>query len=92
MFGRNHAKQQSHRNLMEEHIMITTSNILTIRQAVARACAEGYSISDYAKSAVFAMYEKGIALGTGDGSFAPLRNATRAEAAVIIYRLLKYIE
>lgn len=28
--------------------MITTSNILTIRQAVARACAEGYSISEYA--------------------------------------------
>lgn len=28
--------------------MITTSNILTIRQAVARACADGYCISEYA--------------------------------------------
>ena len=41
-----------------------------------------------AKSAVFAMYEKGIALGTGDGSFAPLRNATRAEAAQMIYKVI----
>ncbi len=46
------------------------------------------SISDYAKSAVFAMYEKGIALGTGDGNFAPLKNATRAEAAQMIYKVI----
>lgn len=49
---------------------------------------DSYSISDYAKSAVFAMYEKGIALGTGDGNFAPLRNATRAEAAQMIYKVI----
>ncbi len=45
-------------------------------------------ISDYAKSAVFALYEKGIVLGDGDGTFAPLRNATRAEAAQMIYNML----
>ena len=49
---------------------------------------DSYSISDYAKSAVFAMYEKGIALGTGDGNFAPLRNATRAESAQMIYKVI----
>ena len=43
-------------------------------------------ISDYAKSAVFALYEKGIILGNGNGEFNPKGNALRAEAAQIIYR------
>jgi len=46
-------------------------------------------ISGYAKEAVAAMQRAGIIKGTGDGSFAPKNTATRAEAAVIIYRLIK---
>lgn len=46
------------------------------------------NISDYAKSAVFALYEKGIVSGDGDGTFAPLRNAIRAEAAQMIYNMI----
>jgi len=45
-------------------------------------------ISGYAKEAVAAIQKAGIINGIGDGSFAPKKNATRAEAAVIIYRLL----
>ncbi|HHW00656.1 MAG TPA: S-layer homology domain-containing protein, partial [Clostridiaceae bacterium] len=45
-------------------------------------------ISGYAKEAVAAIQKAGIIKGTGDGRFAPKNNATRAEAAVIIYRLL----
>lgn len=45
-------------------------------------------ISDYAKSAVFALYKKGIVSGDGDGTFAPLRNAIRAEAAQMIYNMI----
>ena len=46
-------------------------------------------ISAYALEAVAAMQEKGIINGIGDNRFAPKNNATRAEAAVIIYRLYK---
>ncbi|HHV99428.1 MAG TPA: hypothetical protein GXX36_07620 [Clostridiaceae bacterium] len=44
-------------------------------------------ISGYAKEAVVAIQKAGIIKGTGDGSFAPKKNVTRAEAAVIIYRV-----
>ena len=44
-------------------------------------------ISDYAKEAVAAMQKAGIIKGVGDGSFAPKKLATRAEATVMIYRL-----
>ena len=46
------------------------------------------SISDYAKTAVGYFASKGIVNGVGNGLFAPLNNATRAETAVIIYRIV----
>jgi len=46
-------------------------------------------IASYALEAVAAMHEKGIIKGIGDNMFAPKNNATRAEAAVLIYRLYK---
>ncbi|MBQ3573191.1 MAG: S-layer homology domain-containing protein, partial [Clostridia bacterium] len=45
-------------------------------------------ISDYAKAAVGYFGSKNIVTGMGDGSFAPKNNATRAETAVIIYRII----
>ena len=51
--------------------------------------ADKSDISAYALEAVAAMQEKGIINGIGDNRFAPKNNATRAEAAVIIYRLYK---
>lgn len=45
-------------------------------------------ISPYAKNAVIYFASKGIVNGVGDGRFAPKANATRAEAAVIIYRII----
>lgn len=42
-------------------------------------------ISLWAADAVNALYSKGIIKGREDGSFAPLQNLTRAEAAKIIY-------
>lgn len=45
-------------------------------------------ISDYAKSSVLLMKEKGIIKGYDDGSFKPKALSTRAEAAVIICRIL----
>lgn len=50
-------------------------------------------ISDYALDAVTSMTEAGVISGMDTGEFAPKANATRAQAAVIIYRLaVKYDE
>ena len=46
-------------------------------------------IADYAKDAVSALTSEEIIKGMDDGSFAPEKNATRAEAAKIIYSLIK---
>lgn len=48
-------------------------------------------ISEYALEAVTAMQSAGIIKGVGGGRFEPKNNATRAEAAVIIYRLFKIL-
>ena len=45
-------------------------------------------ISDYALPAVKKVVNKGVMSGRPDGSFDPLGNATRAEAAKIIYMIL----
>ncbi|HHV99429.1 MAG TPA: hypothetical protein GXX36_07625 [Clostridiaceae bacterium] len=51
--------------------------------------ADKDDISAYALEAVAAMQKNGIIKGVGDNRFSPKSNATRAEAAVIIYRLYK---
>ena len=38
------------------------------------------------------MQQAGVVSGIGDGSFAPLDNANRAQAAVIIYNLINSME
>lgn len=50
--------------------------------------ADDEQISDYAKEAVYALKEKGIISGVGENSFEPQRNATRAEAAKMIFSIL----
>lgn len=45
-------------------------------------------ISDYAQNAVGVLMEKGIVNGMDDGSFAPMQNSTRAQAAQLIYNLI----
>ena len=48
-------------------------------------------VGDYAKSYVLALSSTGIIEGYPDGGFMPLGNTTRAEAVVIIQRLIDYI-
>lgn len=48
-------------------------------------------VSDYALEAVKYMYTNGIIKGYADGSFAPKAYTTRAEAAVLIERIEKFI-
>lgn len=60
--------------------------------ADAVIASDAGDISDYAKDAVEALMANGIITGYSDLSFCPHGNATRAEAAVIIYRYLNYNE
>ena len=46
------------------------------------------AISGYAAEAVLALHQAGIINGNGEGLFLPQWEASRAEAAVVIYRLL----
>ncbi len=50
--------------------------------------ADDAEIAEYAKEAVYTLKAMGIVNGVSDIDFAPTRNATRAEAAVIIYAML----
>ncbi len=49
-------------------------------------------ISPYAEEAAKWAYNAGVILGNADGSFAPQRTATRAEAAAIFVRLLAVMQ
>jgi hypothetical protein len=46
-------------------------------------------VSDYAKDSVAGLYKSGFVAGMGDGSFKPMNNLTRAEAAQIVYNCFK---
>ncbi len=56
------------------------------------AFTDSANIAGYAKAAVSALSKLGIISGTGDGSFAPTKTATRAEAAVMIFNALNYLQ
>ena len=47
------------------------------------------AVSDYAKTAVSALAGEGVINGMDDGSFAPKQNATRAQAAKMIYEVIQ---
>jgi len=51
------------------------------------AFADRTQIADYAMQDVSAMVQDGIIKGNADGTINPLGNATRAEAALIMYRI-----
>ena len=66
-----------------------TENKTFKKTAQAIAFPDADQISDYAKEAVDSCVAYGLINGTGDGSFKPKANASRAEVATVIYRLSK---
>lgn len=54
----------------------------------AKDFADSTSIADYAKASVDTLVKGGIINGMSDTEFAPLANATRAQAAKILYKFL----
>ena len=51
--------------------------------------SDSESISDWAKEAVIFAKENGITKGVENNKFEPQRNTSRAEAAVMLYKMLK---
>ena len=54
--------------------------------------ADGEEVKDYAREAVASLVDAGIINGYEDNTFRPNGNATRAETAVIIYRMTNLIK
>lgn len=83
-------------NVTREDMAVMMYRVLKDRISMSAEGAESFkdfdSISEYAKEAVACMQNLGIINGMDDGSFCPKDNATRAQAAVCIRRMLKYIE
>jgi hypothetical protein len=73
-------------------IIYRTAKLLNIAFAVNKVEFNDWNnIADYAKTAVECLSGNGVVNGVGDGNFAPKAFATRAEAAVIIFRCMEGI-
>jgi len=62
---------------------------ITLAQKAASKPTDENAISSYAADAVSELYQAAVLNGFEDGSFKPSQPASRAEAAVVIYRLLQ---
>ncbi len=72
--------------ITREDICVILARLKNVKNADMNILfADDGEISEYARIAVYYMKEAGIVNGVGDGNFAPKANATRAEAAKIIY-------
>lgn len=67
-----------------------TGNIARVDTTFDKAFTDSSMISDYAVEHVNSMVFNGIVQGNADGTVNPLGNTTRAEAAVIMYRMFNY--
>ena len=72
--------------------VLETKEIQLYEKNLGKEFADSSAISDYAKAAVAQLYIKGVVSGIGNNLFAPKLNVTRAEAAQIIYNVLKETE
>ena len=61
---------------------------IELRSGAETTFTDEASIAGYALDAVKTMSRAGIVNGFDDGSFMPMNNATRAQAAVVIYRTM----
>ncbi len=73
----------------QDMAVMTMNAVQSVGKALTATSSPSFSdadqVSDYASDSVYTLAQAGIINGMGDGTFAPLNNATRAQAAVIIY-------
>lgn len=62
---------------------------ITLKEGETVIFTDSDEISDYAEEAVAAMAGAGLIEGTGDGTFAPQKTATRAEVAALLTRFIQ---
>ncbi|MFX3647528.1 MAG: immunoglobulin-like domain-containing protein [Paenibacillus sp.] len=82
-----------HENITREDMAVMVYKAIQMKQLAllngeATAFKDEANIANYAKQAVEAIQGAGIINGVGNDEFAPKKNASRAEAAVMIYKLL----
>ncbi|WP_340389912.1 immunoglobulin-like domain-containing protein [Paenibacillus sp. FSL E2-0151] len=82
-----------HENITREDMAVMVYKAVQIKQLAltsgeATAFKDEAHIASYAKQAVETIQGAGIINGVGNDEFAPKKNASRAEAAVMIYNLL----
>ncbi|MBT2284582.1 S-layer homology domain-containing protein [Paenibacillus polymyxa] len=82
-----------HENITREDMAVMVYKAIQIKQLAltsgeATAFKDEANIASYAKQAVEAIQGAGIINGVGNDEFAPKKNASRAEAAVMIYNVL----
>ena len=73
----------------EQMALMTQKAAVVMNKALVGSVAASFTddadIADWSKAAVYELANAGIINGMGDGTFAPKANATRAQAAVIIF-------
>ena len=75
--------------ITRQDMMVMTSRALKLKNAGdLSAFSDNASVADYAKDHVAAMVAEGLVKGNADGTVNPLGNTTRAEAAMICWRIL----
>lgn len=82
-----------HENITREDMVVMVYKAIQMKQLAlasgeATAFKDEANIANYAKQAVEAIQGAGIINGVGNDEFAPKKNASRAEAAVMIYNVL----
>lgn len=84
------------RNITRQDMAVMAYNTLIKKGAVLAVSTEPFAddgeISDYAKEAVNKLNASKVINGIGNNSFAPAQFTTRAQAAKVIYELIKLIE
>lgn len=87
--GDDSGKFRPYANITREDMVTMLYRALGVEaEASTLRFTDAAQVSPYAKTAVSYFTKKGFVSGMGDGSFAPKANATRAQAAVIIYNIV----
>lgn len=73
----------------QDMMTLISRGLALAKEADLSAFSDSNLIADYALSHVSAMIAEGLIKGNADGTLNPLGNTTRAEAAVIMDRILK---
>lgn len=72
--------------------VLTSEGIELVAEDAVESFADSEEISEYAKDAVLLMQQANVINGMENGTFLPKKSSTRAEAAVMIYRILRMAE